>query len=167
MTALAGLLARLDRDPVRRGRQFEHICKWFLTNDPVYKHELGRVWLWNEWPGRWGTDAGIDLVAEDRNGHLWAIQAKVYDPAYRVSERDVNKFLAESGHKVADAFEKYFNNRLPFERVGQPDSPITKAGESELTPVGDQRVGHHPGVDAFMFGSTRRPLRRQGKPCKE
>jgi predicted helicase len=56
--------------------------QWFLTNDPVYKHELRRVWLWNEWPGRWGIDAGIDLVAEDRQGHLWAIQAKAYSPAY-------------------------------------------------------------------------------------
>ena len=100
MTALADLLGRLDPDPVRRGKQFEHICKWFLTNDPVYKHELQRVWLWNEWPRRWGADAGIDLVAEDRNGHLWASQAKAYDPAYRVTKSDVNKFLAESGREV-------------------------------------------------------------------
>ncbi|MGH3969193.1 MAG: DEAD/DEAH box helicase family protein, partial [Mycobacterium sp.] len=90
----------LDRDKYVRGKQFERICQWFLTNDPVYKHELRRVWLWNEWPGRWGIDAGIDLVAEDRQGHLWAIQAKAYDPAYRVTKRDVNKFLAESGREV-------------------------------------------------------------------
>lgn len=98
--ALGDLLSRLDPDPLRRGKQFERICKWFLTSDPVYKHELRRVWLWDEWPGRWGGDAGIDLVAEDRNGHLWAIQAKAYDPAYRVTKRDVNKFLAESGRQV-------------------------------------------------------------------
>ena len=100
MGSLSDLLARLDRDPYRRGKQFEHICKWFLTNDPVYKHELRRVWLWDEWPGRWGGDAGIDLVAEDRTGNLWAIQAKAYDPAYRVTKSDVNKFLAESGRSV-------------------------------------------------------------------
>ena len=100
VVALADLLTQLDPDPIRRGKQFEHIAKWFLTNDPVYKHELHRVWLWEEWPGRWGIDAGIDLVAEDRQGHLWAIQAKAYDPAYRVTKRDVNKFLAESGRKV-------------------------------------------------------------------
>jgi len=80
--------------------QFEHVCKWFLTNDPMYKHELRRVWLWREWPGRWGVDAGIDLVAEDRNKGLWAIQAKAYDPAYRVTKRDVDRFLAESGRAV-------------------------------------------------------------------
>ncbi len=94
------LFGQLDPDSGRRGKQFERICKWFLTNDPVYKHELRHVWLWDEWTGRWGGDAGIDLVAEDRQGHLWAIQAKAYNPGYRVTKRDVNKFLAESGRKV-------------------------------------------------------------------
>lgn len=100
MGAFADLLDQLDTDDRVKGKQFEHICKWFLSNDPVYKHELRRVWLWNEWPGRWGIDAGIDLVAEDRQGHLWAIQAKAYAPAYRVTKRDVNKFLAESGREM-------------------------------------------------------------------
>ena len=100
MAIFNDLFARLDPDARVRGRQFEHVCQWFLTNDPVYKHELRRVWLWEEWTGRWGGDAGIDLVAEDRAGNLWAIQAKAYDPAYRVTKRDVNKFLAESGREV-------------------------------------------------------------------
>jgi superfamily II DNA or RNA helicase len=94
------LYARLSEAPRVRGTQFERVCKWFLENDPVYSHELKTVWLWNDWPGRWGGDAGIDLVAEDRNGDLWAIQAKAYDPKYRVSKKDVDKFLAESGRKV-------------------------------------------------------------------
>jgi superfamily II DNA or RNA helicase len=98
--AFADLFSQLDANDRIKGKQFEHICKWFLTNDSVYKHELRRVWLWDEWTGRWGGDAGIDLVAEDRTGHLWAIQAKAYDPAYRVTKRDVNKFLAESGREV-------------------------------------------------------------------
>jgi superfamily II DNA or RNA helicase len=97
VVALGDLLGRLDPDPYRRGKQFERICRWFLTNDPVYKHELRRVWLWNDWPGRWGVDAGIDLVAEDRRGHLWAIQAKAYDPTTWITKRDVDTFLAESG----------------------------------------------------------------------
>jgi superfamily II DNA or RNA helicase len=100
VATFSDLFARLDPDPRLRGKQFEHVCKWFLTNDPMYKHELRRVWLWQEWPGRWGADAGIDLVAEDRNGGLWAIQAKAYDPAYRVTKRDVDRFLAESGRAI-------------------------------------------------------------------
>ena len=94
---LGDLLGRLDPDPGRRGRQFERICQWFLTHDPVYARELRHVWLWKDWPGRWGADAGIDLVAEDRRGHLWAIQAKAYDPATWITKRDVDTFLAESG----------------------------------------------------------------------
>ena len=79
--AFSDLFARLDPDPRVRGKQFEHVCKWFLTNDPIYKHELRRVWLWDEWPGRWGGDAGIDLVAEDRDGQL------VGDPGQGVRPR--------------------------------------------------------------------------------
>ncbi len=100
VATFSDLFARLDSDPRVRGKQFERICQWFLTNDPVYKHELRRVWLWDEWTSRWGGDAGIDLVAEDRTGKLWAIQAKAYDPAYRVTKRDVNKFLAESDRAI-------------------------------------------------------------------
>jgi len=94
------LYANLSEDPQLRGKQFERVCAWFFENDPVYSHELKTVWLWDDWPGRWGGDAGIDLVAEDRNGDLWAIQSKAYDPKYRVSKKDVDKFLAESGRKV-------------------------------------------------------------------
>jgi len=93
---LIGLLDSLDADAGRRGKQFEHICKWFLTNDPVYRQQLRRIWLWDEWPGRWGADAGIDLVAEGQDGRLWAIQAKAYDPAYSVTKGDVDTFLSES-----------------------------------------------------------------------
>jgi predicted helicase len=80
VAALADVLGRCDPDPVLKGRQFERICQWFLTHDGIYARELRGVWLWNDWPGRWGADAGIDLAAEDRRGHLWAIQAKAYDP---------------------------------------------------------------------------------------
>ena len=100
MTSLGDLLGQLDPDPLRRGKQFERICQWFLSHDPVYARELRRVWLWDEWPDRWGADAGIDLVAEDRQGHLWAIQAKAYDPATWITKRDVDTFLAEAGRSV-------------------------------------------------------------------
>lgn len=46
--------------------------------------------------GRVGADAGIDLVAEDVEGRLWAVQAKCYDPAHTVAKRDLDTFLSES-----------------------------------------------------------------------
>jgi predicted helicase len=97
VAALADLLARCDPDAGRRGKQFERFCRWFLRHDPVYARELRRVWLWGDWPGRWGADAGIDLVAEDNHGRLWAIQAKAYDETTWITKRDVDTFLAESG----------------------------------------------------------------------
>ena len=100
MAALDDLLGQLDPDPGRRGRQFERICRWFLSHDPVYARELRHAWLWSDWPDRWGADAGIDLVAEDHHGHLWAIQAKAYDEATWITKRDVDTFLAEAGRSV-------------------------------------------------------------------
>ena len=79
-----------------RGRDFERVCKWVLENAPEYRPKVRRVWLWDEWPGRWGPDAGIDLVAEDRDGGLWAVQAKHYDPAYAIKKADLDSFLSES-----------------------------------------------------------------------
>jgi predicted helicase len=58
------LLASLDL----RGRDFERLCTWLLENAPEYRSQLKGVWLWDDWPGRWGRDAGIDLVAEDHEG---------------------------------------------------------------------------------------------------
>ena len=97
MATFSDLFARLDADPRVRGKQFEHVCKWFLTNDPTYKALLRHVWLWKEWPGAWsGTEAGIDLVAEDIDGRLWAIQAKAYAEDRPIPKRELDKFLSES-----------------------------------------------------------------------
>ena len=96
MATVYKLLESLAPDAGRRGRQFEHICKWYLTNAPEYQSLLSHVWLWNEWPGRWGVDCGIDLVAETKQGQLWAIQAKAYAPEYSIKKNDIDSFLSES-----------------------------------------------------------------------
>ena len=57
-------LDTFDPDPKTRGTQWEKVCKWFLETDPVYHTQLKHVWLWSKWPGCWGIDGGIDLVAE-------------------------------------------------------------------------------------------------------
>jgi superfamily II DNA or RNA helicase len=90
------LFATLDADPNRRGRQFEELCQWYLLNDPVYRAQIKQVWMWDDWPGRWGEDAGIDLVAEAKDGKLWAIQAKAYNPDYSIKKSDIDSFLSES-----------------------------------------------------------------------
>lgn len=94
--SLSALLTALSADPGERGRQFEHLCRWFLETAPEYRGRLGRIWLWRDWPGAWGPDAGIDLVAEDREGGFWAIQAKCYDENHTISKAEIDSFLSES-----------------------------------------------------------------------
>ncbi len=96
MADLSELVENLSPDANVRGRQFERICQWYLLHDPGYRAQIKKVWLWDDWPGRWGPDAGIDLVAETHDRRLWAIQAKAYDPAYRITKHDVDTFLSES-----------------------------------------------------------------------
>jgi len=86
----------LDADPTKRGRQFEHFVKWFLKTDPEWSTQVERVWLWEEWPERWGADCGVDLVFRHKNGEHWAVQAKCYSPDYDITKHDVDKFLSES-----------------------------------------------------------------------
>lgn len=52
MPDLADLFATLAADPRVRGKQFEHICRWFWMKDSHYRTALRRVWLWDDWPGR-------------------------------------------------------------------------------------------------------------------
>ena len=99
MGNFATLYGNLDPDNYIRGKQFERVCKWYLENDPYYRDTVRKVWLWDDWEHRWGGDAGIDLVAEDRDGQLWAVQAKAYDPDRAVTKKDVDKFLSESSRK--------------------------------------------------------------------
>ena len=67
-SGFATFLESFDADPKTRGTQWEHVCQWFLETDPVYRAQLKKVWLWDKWPGRWGPDAGIDLVAQAKDG---------------------------------------------------------------------------------------------------
>ena len=90
----------LDPDSARRGKQFEHFVKWFLKADPEWATQVDQVWLWDEWPGRWGADCGIDLVFCHKNGEHWAVQAKCYSPGYDITKHDVDKFLSESNRPL-------------------------------------------------------------------
>ena len=101
--AFTDLIEQLGPTPQARGRQFERLCRWYLENAPEYCHRLRNVWLWNEWPGRWGPDVGIDLVAEAVDGGLWAIQAKALGPDHSISKPEVDSFLSES-NRVEFAF---------------------------------------------------------------
>ena len=102
MGAFNQFLKSFDSDSQKRGKQFEHFVKWFLTSDAKWATQVDQVWLWDDWPGRWGRDCGIDLVFRHKNGENWAVQAKCYSPEYHITKHDVDKFLSESSRLGID-----------------------------------------------------------------
>ena len=102
MATFTDLVASLDTDPAKRGRQFEVFVKWFLKTDPEWVTQVDQVWLWEEYPDRWGIDCGVDLVFRHKNGETWAVQAKCYSDQHDITKHDVDKFLSESNRKGID-----------------------------------------------------------------
>jgi len=94
--SLDSLLIQLPPEPHLRGEAFERVAEWFLKTDSAYRSELRNVWRWGEWPGRWGADIGIDLVAETWEGDLWAIQAKGFNPENQVPISEIDSFISAS-----------------------------------------------------------------------
>ena len=85
MSNFNNLIKSIQRDG-NDGKQFEIFVKWFLKNDPEWKTQVDKVWLWDEYPENWGRDKGIDLIFKHKNGEIWAVQAKCYDEEYYILE---------------------------------------------------------------------------------
>jgi predicted helicase len=100
MAKFSGFLNSFDPDS--KGKEFESFVKWFLKNDPEWSTQVNQVWLWDDYPDRWGRDCGVDLVFKHKNGDIWAVQAKCYSPEYSITKSDVDKFLSESNRKGVD-----------------------------------------------------------------
>ena len=78
------------------GRRFEAVTRDFLSADNHYRNRFAKVSMWMEWPGRDGGDTGIDLVAEQHDGSLCAIQCKCYADDGSLDTKQVSKFLAKA-----------------------------------------------------------------------
>jgi len=112
-----------------KGTQFEHFVKWFLKNDPEWITQVDEVWLWDEYPDRWGPDCGVDLVFRHKNGETWAVQAKCYDTKYSITKKDVDTFLSESNRQGID-------KRLLIastDQVGRNARQVCQAQEKPVT----------------------------------
>jgi len=87
----------LPEDSNQRGEVFERIfIPWFLRTDPEWSTKVKEIWLWDEYPERWGKDCGIDLVYEDQQGNHWAVQSKCISPDREISKAEIDSFLSES-----------------------------------------------------------------------
>lgn len=94
-------LRQTSDSPQERGRIFERVMRTALERNPQYSDRFKKVWLWTDWPQRtqlgYGVDSGVDLVAEELDGGVCAIQCKLYSPGATVPSSDINSFLAEAG----------------------------------------------------------------------
>ena len=100
MPNLNDALTRLrneSTDQFSKGRSFERMLKRALQQHSYFKQRFTNVWLWHEWPQRPGRDLGIDLVAEEPDGGLCAIQCKFYAPNATVPKSAIDSFLTASG----------------------------------------------------------------------
>ncbi len=97
MSNFEKLLTEIKKDI--SGKSFEKFCKWFLENDPYWKTQVDKVWLWDDWPERWHIDKGIDLVFKHKNGQNWAVQCKCYSEDYYIKKEDIDSFLSESSRR--------------------------------------------------------------------
>lgn len=108
--------------------QFELFVKWYLKTETRWKHQIKKVWRWDEWPGRYGPDCGIDLVAETYDGKLVAIQAKIYNPDYQINKGDIDSFLSESARAI-------FDYRILIATTNKINSKARKTMEEQEKPV--------------------------------
>lgn len=87
----------LPKDSGKRGEFFEKFfVPWFLKTDPEWSNRIKTIWLWDEYPHRWGKDCGVDLVYEDTTGKHWAVQCKCVSPDREINKAEIDSFLSES-----------------------------------------------------------------------
>jgi len=51
---LSKFIRLFDPGSNTKGKQLEHFVKWFLKNDPEWSAQVDKVWLWDNYPKRWG-----------------------------------------------------------------------------------------------------------------
>ena len=149
------------RNTREQGDRLERLTKLFLTQDSIQSRLYKDVYLWNEWDGREGYgDIGIDLVAENVDGGITAIQCKFYDEHSTIAKENIDSFIAASGrgpftHRIiVSTTDKWSKNaekmleeqRFPVQRMGLQnfrDSNIDWSTYS-LDESDEQQVGHKP-----------------------
>ena len=96
--------ATFPEDEHVKGKRFEtFLCHWLLKKHPVYKNKFRKVWHFEDWPKRWSPrDIGTDLIAEDTEGKICAIQAKFYRAENYIPKGHVDSFLADSSREIVD-----------------------------------------------------------------
>ena len=130
-------IRELSSDQRGMGRLFERLIASYLARDPQYSDLLEEVWLWDEWPDRWGPDMGIDIVVrEQATGDYWAVQCKFFDQDHTISKPDIDSFLSASGKKFdTNDGRRQFTQRIVVSSTDKWNRNAEKAIESQAIPV--------------------------------
>ena len=128
-----------------QGRLFERLMKVYFLQDPLYQERFSEVWLWSEWAGLQasfsGTDTGIDLVAEERNGGYCAIQCKCYAPGTVISKRQIDSFISASARQpfssriIVDTGDSWGPNASKTLEGLQPACNVLRFGDLAGRPI--------------------------------
>jgi predicted helicase len=125
------------------GDKFERLVAGYLLTDPIYAEQFDAIWLWHEWPLRWGQDTGIDLVARERlTGNYCAVQCKFYDPSHTLQKGDIDAFFTTSGKTFAapPADIKGFSSRMIVSTTDRWSKNAEEALAGQVIPVTRLRV---------------------------
>ena len=90
-----------SKNTVELGEKFEKITRDFLVTDTKYKRRFRGVYLWKDWKYKasvspHGGDIGVDLVAEEADGSLCAIQCKCYADDGTLDYKILSTFFSTS-----------------------------------------------------------------------
>lgn len=102
MATFSDYYSTLDTAPAKRAEQFKRFVNWFLKTDPDSADQLAEIWLWEDYPGRWAEDSGIDLVIKRKDGEIWAVLTKSHSSKQTINRDDIDRFLHESDRKEID-----------------------------------------------------------------
>ena len=127
-----------------KGRLFERLMKTYFEQDPLYRDRFAEVTLWTEWasarPGFDGTDIGVDLVAEERDGGFCAVQCKCHAPGTRISKAHLDSFISASARDpftariVVDTGDEWGPNARKTIEGLKPECAVLRFGDLASRP---------------------------------
>ena len=127
-----------------KGRLFERLMKTYFTQDPLYRERFSEVWLWSQWAATRqdfdGSDTGVDLVAEERQGGYCAIQCKCYAPGTRISKAHLDSFISASAREpftariVVDTGDEWGPNAVKTITRLKPACTVLRFGDLASRP---------------------------------
>ena len=127
-----------------KGRLFERLMKTYFEQDPLYRDRFGKVTLWTEWAsarsGFDGTDIGVDLVAEERDGGFCAVQCKCHAPGTRISKAHLDSFISASARDpftariVVDTGDEWGPNARKTIEGLKPECAVLRFGDLASRP---------------------------------